>query len=431
MTEQFKVFYCWQSDTNENHGRYLIQEALSKAAEILAADSSVRFPVYVDQATLDEPGLCDIPNTILRKLANADAVVADLTFIAKTVPTEEDSKVKYCSNPNVLFELGYAFNAIGPERIILVANELSGEVGNQIFDLHHRRFPIAYTSPNPDSSRRATIQKLGEKLADAIRAIMPLGLRSEHSSDDEIRFERQLASIESYASQAYRGLRQEPRFEMSFRPKAFRNKRWTDAETLEKDVVAKCASRSRERYFTFPGQQTGTKRLDWGIFNNTYGVEWALTYSGLFWVSWPGSSTGEKLHLSGPELAATWPRVDQLTLSEEQWIYAPRWLEEIAMVFRFLKRFSTQFHQHEFVYWSITFRNLHDQWISFSNAGGWEYGPCAASEMIRHESASVEDFRVHCRKRFLDYLKDFCDLFSSAGRSIERDDLEEYADDID
>ncbi len=165
---------------------------------------------------------------------------------------------------------------------------------------------------------------------------MRLGLRSEHSSDDEIRFERQLASIESYASQADRGLRQEPRFEMSFRPKVFRNKRWADAETLQKDVVAKYATRSMDFNFTFPGQQTGTKRFDWGIFNNTYGVEWALTYSGLFWVSCPARSTGEKLHLSGPELAATWPRVDSLTLSGEQWIYGPRWLEEIKMVFRFL-----------------------------------------------------------------------------------------------
>ncbi len=119
MSEQFKVFYCWQSDTNQNHGRYLIQEALNKAAELLATDSSIRFPVYIDQATLDEPGLCDIPNTILRKLASADAVVADLTFIAKTAATEENEKVKYCSNPNVLFELGYAFHAIGPERIVL------------------------------------------------------------------------------------------------------------------------------------------------------------------------------------------------------------------------------------------------------------------------------------------------------------------------
>ncbi len=149
MSEQFKVFYCWQSDTNQNHGRYLIQEALNKAAELLATDSSIRFPVYIDQATLDEPGLCDIPNTILRKLASADAVVADLTFIAKTAAPEEDEKVKYCSNPNVLFELGYAFHAIGPERIILVANEIHGEVGNQIFDLQHRRFPIAYKSPQP------------------------------------------------------------------------------------------------------------------------------------------------------------------------------------------------------------------------------------------------------------------------------------------
>ncbi len=81
--------------------------------------------------------------------------------------------------------------------------------------------------------------------------------------------------------------------------------------------------------------------------------------------------------------------------------------------------------------WSITLRNLQDQWLSFSAAGGWAYGPCVAPEMTRKESSSVADFQVNCRNHFLDYIKDLCDLFGSAGRAIERDELEEYAEQFD
>ena len=229
--------------------------------------------------------MCDIPSTILHKLSQADAVVADLTFIAKT----EGEKVKYCSNPNVLFELGYAFHSIGPERLILVANETHGKVANQIFDLNHRRHPIAFESPTAASSRKQTIEKLATKLADAIKSVMPLGLHGEQGGDDAILFERQLAEIRSFAEQEFHSKRNDARFETTFRPRRFRSKRWpdvdTDAGTLE-EILRRSACRTIQRD-VYPPYLTGTVPMDWGIFNNTYGMPWASTYSGQFWMSSP------------------------------------------------------------------------------------------------------------------------------------------------
>lgn len=175
----FIVFYCWQSDTPQNHGRYLIREALDQATDRLSRDIELPWKVEIDSDTSNETGMCDIPATILKKLENADAVIADLTFIAKT---EGD---KHCPNPNVLFELGYAFQAIGPERLICVMNEKHGPRNEQIFDLAHRRHPVAFTSPEESRSRKETVEKLSNDLEAALRPIIKLGPSGSAGGDDQ------------------------------------------------------------------------------------------------------------------------------------------------------------------------------------------------------------------------------------------------------
>lgn len=178
MSEVFTVFYCWQSDTTENHGRHLVRDALDAAADRISNDDSVPFIVSVQSDTENEPGLCNIPETILKRLREADAVVSDLTFVAATPGTPP----KFCSNPNVLFELGYAFHAIGSARLICVVNEASGKTENQVFDLAHHRRPIAYTSPRDGHTRRQTVEALSEALEEALRGIIRLGV-NENQAD--------------------------------------------------------------------------------------------------------------------------------------------------------------------------------------------------------------------------------------------------------
>ena len=116
----------------------------------------------------------------LRKIENADAVVADLTFISKS--TQSD---RYCSNPNVLFELGFAFHAVGWERLILVMNEQYGPRTEQMFDLNHRRFPISYAA-NEDTENIERIKgELSNELAIALKGILELGIRQNDNATND------------------------------------------------------------------------------------------------------------------------------------------------------------------------------------------------------------------------------------------------------
>lgn len=190
---EFVVFYAWQSDRRGNRNRYFIQEAAADAAAELNADPACPFTIRIDQDTLDVPGLCDIPATILGKIDSADAFLCDLTYIGKSEPdkepdeeSDEDFEPRLCSNPNVLFELGYAFHAMGPERILCVMNEKYGPVAEQIFDLAHRRFPLAYTFPHESMSRKDAKASLSKKLGRAIRDFLRLGRRAEAQEGDRI-----------------------------------------------------------------------------------------------------------------------------------------------------------------------------------------------------------------------------------------------------
>ncbi len=72
MSEVFTIFYCWQSDTPRRHGRDLIREALDAAADRISRDPAVSYRVAIHADTENEPGLCNIPETILSVLPQLD-----------------------------------------------------------------------------------------------------------------------------------------------------------------------------------------------------------------------------------------------------------------------------------------------------------------------------------------------------------------------
>lgn len=179
MKSPFVVFYAWQSDLPNGATRDLIRAALEAAAHRINQDPASPYEVQVDQDTKGVPGLCDIPATILTKIAAADAMLCDLSYVATTagVAKEDRDGVRYCSNPNVLFELGYAFRAVGPERLICVMNESYGPVAEQIFDLAHRRYPIGYRWPTDAGTKTDVRDELSREIELAIRGILSLGTR--------------------------------------------------------------------------------------------------------------------------------------------------------------------------------------------------------------------------------------------------------------
>ena len=71
------------------------------------------------------------------------------------------------SNPNVLFELGYAFGTLGPHAIVGVFNTAFGEVEELLFDLPPKRLTTYRLAAGDDKAEVRV--KLVDALAAAIR----------------------------------------------------------------------------------------------------------------------------------------------------------------------------------------------------------------------------------------------------------------------
>lgn|GEM_PF-4518131 len=171
---EIKIFYAWQSETNQKSGKYFVRDAAEAACKKLSKDG---LKVVLDHDTKNVPGLCDIPATILKKIRESDIFIADLTYIASVT---SGGKVKHCSNPNVLFELGYAFHALGFEKIIAVQNSDHGPTDEEIFDINHRRHPVSFSPGQSEPEMKASSKKLTDDLFNAISLILAIVPRKNH-----------------------------------------------------------------------------------------------------------------------------------------------------------------------------------------------------------------------------------------------------------
>ena len=162
------IFFSWQSDRPNNVCRSFVHRALEDAIQRLKADveveESLREALEIDSDTKNVPGSPEIFKTILSKISDAGAFVADLTFVSEP---DSDHPV---SNPNVLIEYGYALNAPGELRMIAVMNSAFGEPtpATMPFNLRHKRFPITYmlqdgASPQERKAARKALTDLLEK----------------------------------------------------------------------------------------------------------------------------------------------------------------------------------------------------------------------------------------------------------------------------
>jgi hypothetical protein len=169
VAQPFTIFYSWEKDLPNRTNRALIQAELEAVAkEVTAAGAVV---VEVDRDTSGVAGSPDIGKTILAKIDAADAFVADLSIINSSAPAERKTP-----NPNVVFELGWAFKALGENRVVTVMNTAFGRPEDLPFDLKQRR-AVTYDLP-PDAEKTDARKALRRQLRDAIKAIIDEGARS-------------------------------------------------------------------------------------------------------------------------------------------------------------------------------------------------------------------------------------------------------------
>lgn len=165
-----KVFYSWQSDLDQKYNRNFIKDCLSRAIKKINRELGLEEAVRLDQDTKDVAGTPDITNTIYTKINECDVFVGDVSFVGKT------GSEKYCSNPNVLIELGYALSSLTDICIINLMNDTyGGPDGNMPFDLAHKRWPITYSLSESNFENKAEVRTvLVKDLESAIKPILAL-----------------------------------------------------------------------------------------------------------------------------------------------------------------------------------------------------------------------------------------------------------------
>ncbi len=117
----FTVFFAWQGDRPNEICRFLQRDALKAAIKRIKSSAEIHDMPRLDHDTNGVSGTPEIADTILKKIDSCGIFVADLTFIGSS-----GDNGKKIPNPNVMFELGYAFNALGPHRIVCIMNEHLG-----------------------------------------------------------------------------------------------------------------------------------------------------------------------------------------------------------------------------------------------------------------------------------------------------------------
>jgi hypothetical protein len=159
---KLRIFYSWQSDTNEACNRYFARQAIELACEQLEHD------LEVDDATRGTPGTPSIAKSIFPKIETSALLIADVSLVEKYTDR------KHTINPNVLVEYGFALKALGEERIICFMNLAHGTADDLPFDLRTRAVMVQYTlSPGADAaSLQAEMDDLAEQFQREIGRVL-------------------------------------------------------------------------------------------------------------------------------------------------------------------------------------------------------------------------------------------------------------------
>lgn len=192
----FRVFYSWQSDLIEN--RKFLRRVLELAGKQF--EQRTGCPMVVDEATREETGAPHIPDTILRKIREADYIVCDLTTVASNT-------ARKLPNPNVCIEMGFAIAELGWARIGILFNKAHGNFpGDLPFDTDKRRaldyeVVLLAEEEDPQGVRGEVVASLVKELV-AVYKKNPIRARLLAKSDmKKVLRDRDIQKIESLLSQ--------------------------------------------------------------------------------------------------------------------------------------------------------------------------------------------------------------------------------------
>ena len=151
------IFYSWQSDLPNNTNRGFIESVIAKSIDSINRTETFELEICLERDTQGAPGSPNIAKTILDKISKSDIFVADVSIVTGGV----DDNQRPSPNPNVLFELGYAVNSLGWDRIVLFCNEVYGADEKLPFDIRqHRQIKYSLKSDDLKASIRDSLAKI-------------------------------------------------------------------------------------------------------------------------------------------------------------------------------------------------------------------------------------------------------------------------------
>ncbi len=163
--------------------------------------------------------------------------------------------------------------------------------------------------------------------------------------------------------------------------------------------------------------------MDWGIYNDTYGDPWAMTYAGQFWAEFIVGGW-QSITLSGRDAMVSPERPEDLVIPAGGWVMAGHALTELSKAFQLARNLSRHFGDAERVQLEFSARNIRGRWLRFEL--GDSMGPCRAPTIQRKIEKSAVDFRENWLEYFATMGKDFCDLFCRDGRVLSLADIKSY-----
>lgn len=145
--KEITIFYSWQSDLPSECNQKTIRDILKKAKARIESEHPDSINIKIDEATQDEIGSPNIPQTIIKKISNSDIFIGDVSIINKN-----SDSFRKTPNPNVMFELGFASSRLGWERVILLFNNAFGTLDDLPFDIDRHRITPYNIEENCDAS---------------------------------------------------------------------------------------------------------------------------------------------------------------------------------------------------------------------------------------------------------------------------------------
>ncbi len=187
----YRIFYSWQNDLPKKTNKKFISDILANVAKDIRTEDNIN--INIDEATKDESGTPDIIETIIKKISNADVYVADISIVGSY------SDTKKTTNPNVLYELGYAVSRLGWDRIILIFNDQFGKLDDLPFDINKRRISLNYSLKESDDSNhiKSMCGSKSKYLKDHIKQILEKNPTKEWDRrEKDIRRKRDIDNLE-------------------------------------------------------------------------------------------------------------------------------------------------------------------------------------------------------------------------------------------